>query len=167
MEKISVIMPAYNCEKYIRQAIDSILNQTYQNIELLISDDKSTDNTKKILDSYSDTRIKRFDNNINLGYLKTFNKLIALAEGDYITFQDGDDYSELNRLELLLKEFKNDNELGACGSNYNRVDAKRNIVSTSNFALTHEEILSKIPSEFDFAGSGLMIKKEVYYVIVR
>ena len=129
---ISVIMPAYNCEKYIRQAIDSILNQTCQNIELIISDDKSTDNTKKILDSYSDTRIKRFDNNVNLGYLKTFNKLIAFAKGEYIAFQDGDDYSDINRLDLLLTEFKKDNELGACGSNFTKISKDGELLFSSN-----------------------------------
>ena len=90
-------MPAYNCEKYIHQAIDSVLNQTHINFELLIADDCSTDTTKQIIDSYKDPRIKTFHNNINLGYLKASNKLFSLCKGSYITFQDADDTSELNR----------------------------------------------------------------------
>jgi len=162
---ISVLMPAYNCKNFIKQAIDSILDQSYQNLELLIADDASGDGTKKIIDSYSDIRIKTFHNEQNIGYLKTFNKLIALAEGDYITFQDADDYSHPNRIELLVKEFKEDKDLGACGSNYTRVDKKGNKIFDSNFSLTHAEIIKKMPEQFDFTGSGLMIKKEVYLEI--
>ncbi|MBL7917984.1 MAG: glycosyltransferase family 2 protein, partial [Bacteroidia bacterium] len=67
---ISILMPAYNCEKFVKQAIESVLDQSYSNFELLIADDCSTDQTKKVIDSYSDQRIKKFHNQVNLGYLK-------------------------------------------------------------------------------------------------
>jgi glycosyltransferase involved in cell wall biosynthesis len=160
---ISVIMPAYNCEKFIRQAIESILAQTYVHFELLIADEiRSKDNTRKIIDSYTDPRVKTFHNTEKLGYLKTTNKLLAFAKGDFITFQDADDYSHPNRLEILLDEFEKNKDLGACGSNYTRVDEKGNELFHSDFALKHEEIVKKMPVLFDFVGSGLMIKKEVY-----
>jgi glycosyltransferase involved in cell wall biosynthesis len=160
---ISILMPAYNCEKYVTQAIDSILNQTYTNWELLTADDSSKDNTRKIIDNYSDPRIKRFHNKSNIGYLKTWNKLIAESKGNYITFLDADDTSELNRLELLIKTFiSSPDEIGAIGSNYNRIDDKNNIVFTSDFKLTNEEIVAQMPKKFDILGSGIMIKREVY-----
>jgi glycosyltransferase involved in cell wall biosynthesis len=159
---VSVIIPAYNCEKFIRQAIESILNQTYTNIEILISDDASRDNTKRVIDSIHDPRIKCFHNDDNLGYLKTWNKLMSIARGDLITFQDADDYSDFERIEILINELKKDSRLGAVGSNYNRVDENGNLSYTSNFSLEHDEIFLKIPSQFDIIGSGLMIKKEVY-----
>ena len=158
---VSVLMPAYNCEKYVRQAIECILNQTYTNIELLIADDASKDNTRKVIDSYRDPRIKRFHNNENIGYLKTWNKLISKAKGDYITFLDADDTCELNRIVILVSEFEKNPELGACGSNFKRIDETGMFLFKSDFALTHDKIIAKIP-HFDIVGSSLMIKKEVY-----
>ena len=82
------MIPAYNVEKYIRQAIDSILNQTYSYFELLIADDASTDTTKQIINAYQkiDPRIKTFHNKKNEGYLLTTNKLFQKCKGDYIAF---------------------------------------------------------------------------------
>jgi len=162
---VSVLMPAYNAKRFIRQAIDSILNQSYKNIELLIADDCSKDNTKQIIDSYTDNRIRRFYNEKNLGYLKTWNKIIAEAKGSYITFQDADDVSDLNRIELMLNAFKNDKALGACGSNYKRISEEDKEEYTSDFVLTHDEIVKKMPDVFDIVGSAIMITREVYDTI--
>lgn len=162
MKLVSVIMPAYNAGTYINQAIDSVLNQTYTNFELLISDDPSKDNTRKIIDTYKDNRIRIFHNDIRLGFIDTLNMLLSNTKGDYITKQDADDYSHPQRVEILLNEFENDKELGACGSNYNRVDPKGKLSYTSDFALNHNEIILKIPDVFDLIGSGLMIKRKVY-----
>jgi len=162
MKLVSVIMPAYNASKFIRKAIDSIINQTYSHFELLITDDLSTDATRKIIDSYNDPRIKTFHNEKNLGYLETFNKLIALTKGDLITFQDADDFSEPNRLELLLEEFEKDGTLGICGSNFVRIDEKDRQIEISDFPLVHDEIFGGMPEKFGFIGSALMIKREVY-----
>ena len=68
---ISVIIPAYNVEKYINETLNSILNQTYQNFEILIADDRSSDRTKEIIDLYKDPRIKKFHNENNLGDRKS------------------------------------------------------------------------------------------------
>ena len=107
---ISVIMPAYNCELYVEMAIKSILEQTYKDFELLIADDASKDNTKKIIDDLAktDSRIKTFHNESNLGYLQASNKLFEKCSGEYITFQDADDFSDVTRFEKLVKEFGND-----------------------------------------------------------
>src|SRR5688572_15067752 len=102
--KISVLMAAYNAAPFIGEAIESILNQTYSNLELLIADDASTDNTVKLIRNFNDSRIKLYNNEKNIGHVKTHNKLMLLAEGDFVTFQDADDYSELSRLELQMKE---------------------------------------------------------------
>ncbi|NTW32158.1 MAG: glycosyltransferase family 2 protein [Bacteroidetes bacterium] len=159
---VSVIMPAYNCEKYIKEAIDSILNQTYYNLELLIADDYSKDRTKKIIASCQDERIKIFHNEKNLGYLQTFNKLIAHAKGDYITFQNAYDYSDPSRIYLLLEEFEKDKELCICGSNYISIDEKDNQLEFSNFPLEHSEIFESMPQKYQFIGPALMIRRQVY-----
>ena len=155
-------MPAYNCEKYISKAIDSILNQTHLHFELLISDDCSADKTKSIIDSYADSRIKRFHNEQNLGYLKTTNELFKKCKGNYITFQDADDYSVLNRLEILLNEFKKDPELYCVGSNIIRVDENGIILSQTNYPKRHKEIFNQFLSyKIVFTGAALMVRKKI------
>jgi len=162
MQLVSILMPAYNCENYIKEAIECILNQTFKNWELLIADDASTDKTKTLIDSYNDPRIKSFHNALNLGYLKTWNNLISLSKGDFITFQDADDSCAVNRIELLLHAFENNPDIGVIGSNYNRINETGEIVYTSDFVLNHNEIVAKMPEQFEIVGSGLMIKRKVY-----
>lgn len=114
---VSVIMPTYNCEKTISIAINSILSQTYRNIELIVVDDSSTDSTKKIVEflQKTDNRLKlvtspedpnRFDKklnrNVNAGY-SARNTGFLHAKGEYITFQDADDASFLNRIEIQVE----------------------------------------------------------------
>lgn len=155
-------MPAFNCEKYISQAIDSIINQTYKNFELLIADDCSSDNTKNIVDSYIDERIKRFHNERNLGYLQASNKLFALCKGNYITFQDADDYSDIKRLEKLVFFLKNNPGIHAVGSNIIKIDINNNYIYKSNFALTTEQIKIAFKNyRTTFVGSALMLRKEL------
>lgn len=159
---ISILMPAYNCEKFIKRAIDSILNQTYAQFELLIADDGSNDDTKAIIDSYQDKRIKRFHNAQNLGYLKTSNKLVKEAQGQFISFQDADDYCELNRLEIMMDFFKKNNHISCVGSNICKVDEKGELISKSNFPLNHPEIVKSFDRHrIVMTGSSLMVKKEV------
>ncbi len=158
---ISILMPAYNCEKYIREAIDSILNQSHVNFELLIADDASTDGTKSIIESYTDARIKLHHNDRNLGYLMTSNKLISHCKGDFISFQDADDSCVNNRLELLLNEFGKNKELGCVGSFVSRINEAGAIQETISLKCSYNEIRADLPGFFNCVGSALMVKKEV------
>ena len=116
-KKISVIMSAYNSEDSVENSITSILNQTYEDLELLIMDDASTDNTFKICESLKnkDQRIKLYKNKSNLGLTKSLNKLISLSSGEIIARQDSDDISKKERIEKQLK-FLEENNLDACTS---------------------------------------------------
>lgn len=159
---VSIIMPAYNCEQFVRQAIDMILQQTYTHIELLIADDCSTDNTKYIIDTYTDKRIKIFHNNSNQGYLKATNLLFEKCSGDYITFQDADDYSELNRIELLISFLENNKEYDCAGSNIVRVDSNNVVFSKSDHPLNNDEIKEHFKTtRIVMTGSALCVRKEV------
>ncbi len=100
---ISVIMPTYNGEKYIAETLESILNQTYTNLEIIIVDDCSTDKTVEVIKSYNDTRIKLYINKTNLGIGDNSNKALSLATGEFIMMQDHDDISSHYRAELQLK----------------------------------------------------------------
>jgi glycosyltransferase involved in cell wall biosynthesis len=118
---ISVIMPVFNCEKYIDQALTSIVNQSYANLEILICDDASNDRTLEILYSFKDARVKIFKNETNKGVVFTKNFLFKKARGEYFAMQDGDDYSHLDRLRLQLNEFLQDPSLSACTTNVFRI----------------------------------------------
>jgi glycosyltransferase involved in cell wall biosynthesis len=106
--KISIIMPAFNSERYIRASIESILNQSYQNIELIIIDDGSTDGTVEVIKSFSDIRIIYiYQTNKGVKRLaETLNVGLAIATGELVTMFPSDDLSEYKRFELQVKVFK-------------------------------------------------------------
>ena len=100
MVKVSVLMPVYKTpEKYLRAAIESILQQTFTDFEFLILDDYPLDNRQKIVASYADKRIKYFENSQNMGISASRNKLIDMAKGEYLAVFDHDDISLPQRLE--------------------------------------------------------------------
>lgn len=105
MSRISILMPAYNAEKYITSAIDSVRGQTFDDWELIIVDDKSSDSTGEICDQYAekDSRIKVFHNELNHGISETKNIALRHAQGEYIAFCDDDDIMYENALKDNLK----------------------------------------------------------------
>ena len=104
MPKISVIIPCYNVENYIGECLDSVINQTFEDVEILCINDGSTDNTLSILEGYAkkDNRIKIFSQK-NQGLSASRNLGLDKSKGDYIFFLDSDDYIELTTFEELLK----------------------------------------------------------------
>jgi len=113
---ITVLMPVYNAEKYIAESIDSILNQTYTDFELLIINDGSTDNSVNIINSYHDKRIRLIHNEENIKLIETLNKGIGLAKGKYICRVDADDINCLTRLETQLNFLEQNPAFVACAS---------------------------------------------------
>ncbi len=164
MPLISVIMPAYNVSKYIAEAINSVLNQTLPDFELLICDDGSTDDTLSIIKFYAakDKRIVFFENKKNIGNLKTSNFLFSKCSGKYIAIQDADDISTINRLALLVAAFKMDLDLGIVGTNYIITDEKLNPVSCSCLPLTDAAIKQVMKKEVPPLLYGtILVKKEL------
>jgi glycosyltransferase involved in cell wall biosynthesis len=107
---VTVLMPVYNAEKYLREAIDSILNQTLTNFEFLIIDDGSTDNSINIVESYTDARIKFVRNEKNMGISPTLNKGIEMAAAELIARMDADDISYPQRLQKQYDYFQKNPE---------------------------------------------------------
>jgi len=107
--KISVIMPVFNTEQFLEEAIESILKQNFKDFEFIIIDDFSTDNSFNICEKYAkkDARIKLYRNKKNMWISFTRNKLIQFSNTNYIASQDSDDISELNRLELEYNFLEN------------------------------------------------------------
>ncbi len=109
-EKIDVLMATYNGEKYLKEQIDSILNQTYQNIHLIISDDCSTDKTREILKTYEENeRISVFYQEKNLGYVKNFEFLLKQVENNLYMLSDQDDFWMPEKIEKSVEKLQNEN----------------------------------------------------------
>lgn len=115
MPKVSVIMPAYNAEKYIAEAIDSILNQTFTDFEFIIIDDGSTDRTKEIILKYDDPRIMYLCNERNMGISYTLNRGLDAAKGEYIARMDADDISLPERFSKQVKYMDDHPQIGVLG----------------------------------------------------
>lgn len=122
---VTVLMPVFNGEKYLKEAIESILNQTYTNFEFLIINDGSTDFSHDIITSYKDSRIRLINNKQNLKLIATLNMGLSMAKGKYIVRMDCDDISFHNRLEEQVKFMEANPDVGISGSFWKRnVDKK-------------------------------------------
>lgn len=157
---VSIVLPVYNCEKYIESAISSIISQTYTNWELLIIYDKSDDKSLDIINSMIE-----LDRRLNLiynpskGLISALNHGIKLAKGDYIARMDADDISLPKRIELQIKHMYN-NELDVCGSHHFIIDKNGEDQGFSYVPLTHEDCFIRLLSAVPFAHPSVIIKKE-------
>lgn len=120
--KVSVLMPAYNSEKYIAEAIESILNQTFTDFEFIIISDGSTDNTAKIVKDYAkrDKRIRFVNNSKNKGIVGVLNEGLDLCVGEYVARMDSDDISLPERLEIQVKYLDENPECGLVSGWYQK-----------------------------------------------
>ena len=123
MVKVSVIIPAYNAERYIREAIDSVLNQTFKDFEIIVIDDGSTDNTSKILESYGNKI--RWKSQENKGQASAQNEGIKIAKGDYLAYLDADDIYFPKILETQVKYLDKHSDAGLVYSDYYQIDDKK------------------------------------------
>lgn len=121
-------MPVYNAEKYLNEAIESILNQTFTDFEFLIFNDGSIDKSCEIITSYNDKRIKFFNYNKNLGLIKHLNEGIRISEGKYIARMDADDISLPQRLEKQLEFLESNPEIGICSCSIRIFGTKEEIL---------------------------------------
>ena len=125
---VSVIMAAYNSERTIVRAIESVISQTFTNWELIIIDDSSKDTTKKIVEKYCfrDSRIQVISNEKNLGVAETRNRGVQIAKSEWIAFLDSDDYWEAEKLEYQFKMLKKYPDMGLCFTGSAFIDERGN-----------------------------------------
>jgi glycosyltransferase involved in cell wall biosynthesis len=127
---VSVVMPVYNGEKYLKTALDSILAQTFVDFELIIVNDGSNDGTPEILKNYSDPRVTIINNAFNIGIPKSLNKALKIIRGEYFCRQDADDFSLPERLERQVAFLKKHDSMGAVGSSYSLIDLDSRDIKT-------------------------------------
>lgn len=158
---LSVLVPAFNAEKFIGVCIRSLLVQTYTPIEILICDDGSSDNTWQVINRFSDSRIKAFRNSRNIGKNQTSIFLFEQAMGEYISIHDADDISSCSRFQEQMSFLMSDPDYAMCGTNFVRFLNNGKIVGRSNLAIKYEVIRESIKSESQFHGPTIVFKREI------
>ena len=154
---ISIGISFLNCEKYIDFAICSVLNQTYENWELILIDDGSTDNSLKIAKSYSDSRIKIFSDGNNMGLAFRLNQLVEMSTGKYFARMDADDVMYFDRLTIQVKFLEENQEIDVLGSSALTIDNDNLIYGKINVN-KHPKSLENVFSNKCFIHPTIMAK---------
>jgi glycosyltransferase involved in cell wall biosynthesis len=162
--KVSVVIPTYNRAHLICRAIQSVLDQTYQNLEIIVVDDGSTDNTEEIVINFKDERIRYIQHSENKGASAARNSGIRVSRGEYIAFQDSDDEWFSDKLEKQIRAFyKSSPEVGVVYSGFYKVEANKKIYIPSD---DHAQKKGNIHNELlkgNFVGTPtVLIKKECF-----
>ena len=160
---VSIILSVYNGERYLRQAMDSILNQTFTDFEFIIVDDGSTDETAAILKSSPDPRIVRLVHSTNQGLIASLNDGLSIASGQFIARIDADDISLPNRLEEQVRIFKTDPQLVIVGSYSHRIDETGKQIKIVPKPLSDTAIRWTLLFECPFVNSAVMIRKDALH----
>jgi glycosyltransferase involved in cell wall biosynthesis len=163
MPRVSVIIPVYNCERFLKECINSVLSQSFSDFELIVIDDGSTDSTFSILESYHDPRIKLFRKFVNQGYVHALNDGLKMAEGEFIARLDADDYSCSSRFELQVDYLVGHPNCGLVASFVDDFFGNKIVSDYMNSVRLKFEFLIKNP----FVHSSVMFRKELlnrYYL---
>ncbi|MDO0824921.1 glycosyltransferase [Desulfosporosinus nitroreducens] len=160
--KVSVVMSVYNAEKYLRQAVDSILNQTFEDFELIMIDDDSSDCSADILQEYKDQdeRVILLKNENNLGLTKSLNRGLAIAKGEYIARMDADDISAPERFTKQVDYLDQhpDYSFVSCIGCY--INENGNREQLRLFPEANEEIYAMMPKVDAVMHPGVMFRKD-------
>ena len=174
--KVSVCIPTYDRAAYLKEAIESVLNQTLSDFELLIVDNDSKDNTGEIVKSFNDGRIQYYKNSRNIGVTRNWNRCIELAKGAYITIFHDDDVMLSENLSNKVQILDEHPEVGLVHSNTYDVDEKGNILRMSNwFAEQKEDCVLKGAQYFQqlffvsnfICAPSVMVRKECFEKVGR
>ena len=153
-------MPVYNAERFLREAIESILGQTFTNFEFLIINDGSSDGSKSIIEEYHDPRIRLVENERNLKLSATLNKGIEIARGEYIARMDNDDISLPNRLQRQVEFLDQNSDIAICGTWYTVVgDAAH---THHRLPVKHRDLQCYALFHCPFAHPSVMFRKSVF-----
>lgn len=155
--KVSVLLAIYNGEKYVKESIESVLNQSYSNIELLIGFNGTKDNSKEIVSEFNDSRIKIFDFGMDKGKAKTINKLLVESSGDWLAIQDDDDVWLPKKIQEQVKYIE---EYDIIGTQILYINKYGIITGGPNLATNHEDILLKsLNGDNQIANTSAIFKK--------
>jgi glycosyltransferase involved in cell wall biosynthesis len=160
---ISVIISVYNGDKYLEDAIKSILNQTFEDFELIIVNDASTDNTQNIIDKYVDLdkRVSSIINEINQGISISRNIALVKSQGKYIATMDADDVSMPDRLEIQYNFMEKNPDIVLCGGYIQMCDKELNVLSEKSYPIDDISIRKRIFRISPFAHPSTFYRAEI------
>jgi glycosyltransferase involved in cell wall biosynthesis len=154
---ISVLLPIYNGERFLRESIQSVLNQTFTEFELLIGFNGTVDSSKDIVNSFDDVRIRVFDYGDDVGKAKTLNKLITESKYDWIALQDDDDIWVESKLETQIQYFE---QVDVVGTFIKYIDERGEFIGGPNLSHDHETICKlSLMGNNQIANSSSVFKK--------
>jgi glycosyltransferase involved in cell wall biosynthesis len=160
--KVSVIMPIYNAEKYVKETIDGILNQTFEDFELLLINDHPTDKTMEIVKDIKDSRIRIIENERNRGIAYSRNRGLEEARGQYIALMDDDDLTDRERLKLEVDFLDSHLDIGVIGGSSVNIDESNRQQSEPAFILTNPDYIRAQMMFFcPMANSSTMFRKNI------
>lgn len=154
---ITVLMPVYNCELFIEEAVESILNQTFTDFEFIIIDDCSTDGTVAIINKFADARIQLIQKEKNTGYTNSLNYGLTIAKGKYIARMDGDDISMPERFAKQVDFLEANNDIVLCGAVFKIIGTGEII----NVPENHDDIKFGMLLRCRIGHPTVMIRKKV------
>jgi len=158
---ISVIIPVFNGEKHLKESVESVLSQTYQNWELIIINDGSTDNTEKVILNQTDKRIRYFFNETNMGIIYSLNRGLDEAKGEFIARLDADDIALPFRLEKQIKFLTGNKEYVLVGSYFHTIDAAGKYLQMVTFPDNDRDARSYLLLHNCFCHSSVMMRAAV------
>jgi glycosyltransferase involved in cell wall biosynthesis len=158
---VSVVMPVFNAENYLEQAIESILNQSYTNLDIVIINDGSTDNSKNIILNFEDKRLRYFENPVNWGIVKTRNRCLEEARGKYIAVLDSDDIAFPERIKEQVEFLENNPDYGMCGSYFQTIDGNGKFLKNVRFPSNDKDARTYLIVHNCFCHSTIMMRSKL------
>lgn len=158
---VSVLMPLYNGKKYVQEAVESILGQTYENIRLIILNDGSTDASESIVLQFKDKRVRYEKNTKNKGIVKTRNQLLELAEGKYWAIMDCDDVAAPERIAKQVAYLERNPKSAFCGSWARKIDEEGQCIGKMQPPVAYENIRINQLFQSSFIQSSVMLRAGV------
>ncbi len=161
---VSIILPCYNAEKYIEEALNSIITQSYTNLEIIVINDCSSDNTRELLSTFEkDPRVIIIDNEVNLKLPNTLNKAIKVAKGEYIARMDADDIALPDRIEKQVAFLLDNPSIDIVGTNTQYIDSNGNdLPIDTRKPLEHSKIVGKLPWKSTLNHPTIVAKKSFF-----
>lgn len=158
---VSIVSVYYNRENYVKESINSLLNQTYQDIEIILVDDGSTDNTLKKMREFDDSRIKIITHE-NQGFVKSIIKAIASSNGDFIAIHGSGDISYSNRIEKQVEFLKSNPDFGVVGCYVKLTDLVNNKTRVHKPTVNNSDLTNQLIESNIFTHGEVMFSKEIY-----
>lgn len=161
---VSVIIPCYNAEKYLRESVESIMNQSYVNLEIICIDDCSTDDTLAILEKLAskDARVKVLHNSKNMKIASSLNRGLEYSTGEYIARMDADDIALPDRIEKQVNYLEKNKETDICGTWCEKIDSEGKHIGKIIYPLLHNDLKVMLLFNSCFAHPTIMFRRAIY-----